>query len=190
MATITRILCPIDFSDFSRRALDYALMLARWHGASLTAMHVHQAPPPTVGALAAPEAMPLSLTNLDLVRRQIAAFLPPHAAVAVEPRAAEGDPSREILAEAASADLIVMGAHGRSGVERVVLGSVAEAVLRKSPCTVLTIPLSARGRRARFPSRSAAFLRPSTFPTPRWRACVRLPRLQRRPMHTSQSCMS
>jgi nucleotide-binding universal stress UspA family protein len=63
--------------------------------------------------------------------------------MAIEPRAAEGDPAREILAEAASADLIVMGTHGRSGFERFVLGSVAETVVRKAPCSVLTIPLTA-----------------------------------------------
>jgi nucleotide-binding universal stress UspA family protein len=149
MATIARILCPIDFSDFSRRALDYAVALARWYRASLTALYVHQPPLPTFGPLAslAPvEPIPLSPIDLDLVRRYIAAFIPHHGptAVAIEPRAAEGDPAREILAEAQSADLIVMGTHGRSGFERFVLGSVAERVLRKAPCSVLTIPLAAR----------------------------------------------
>jgi nucleotide-binding universal stress UspA family protein len=148
MAAIARILCPIDFSDFSRRALDHAVALARWYGASVTALHVHQPPLPTNTALAplAPvEQVPLSPIDLDLVRRHVAAFVPHgHAAVPIEPRAAEGDPAHEILAEAASADLIVMGTQGRSGVERFVLGSVAERVLRKAPCSVMTIPHAAR----------------------------------------------
>jgi nucleotide-binding universal stress UspA family protein len=65
------------------------------------------------------------------------------ATIAVEPQAVEGEPAREILAGAESADVIVMGTHGRSGFERLVLGSVTETVLRRAPCSVLTIPLSA-----------------------------------------------
>jgi nucleotide-binding universal stress UspA family protein len=149
MATIARILCPIDFSDCSRRALDYAVALARWYHAPVTALFVQQPPLTTAGPpapLAPVEPVPLSPIGLDRVRGHIAAFLPHHGspAVAIESRAAEGDPAREILAEAASADLIVMGTHGRSGFERFVLGSVAEAVVRKAPCSVLTIPLTAR----------------------------------------------
>jgi nucleotide-binding universal stress UspA family protein len=148
MTTIGRILCPVDFSDFSRRALDYAVVFARWYGASVTALHVHQPPLATTGPLAAltpVEPVPLAPIDLELVRRRIAAFVPHHGPtdMAIEPRAAEGDPAREILAEAASADLIVMGTHGRSGFERFVLGSVAETVVRKAPCSVLTIPLTA-----------------------------------------------
>jgi len=149
MATIDRILCPIDFSDCSRRALDYAVALARWYHAPVTVLFVHQPPLVTSGPLAplAPvEPVPLSPIDFDVVRRHIDAFVSHQRgpAVVLEPRAAEGDPVREILAEAASADLIVMGTHGRSGVERLVLGSVAEAVVRKAPCSVLTIPLTAR----------------------------------------------
>jgi nucleotide-binding universal stress UspA family protein len=83
--------------------------------------------------------------DLEQIRSWIAAFTPAEAQARapVEPKAAEGDPAREILAEAASADLIVMGTHGRSGFERLMLGSVAEKVLRKATCSVLTIPLSA-----------------------------------------------
>ena len=148
MATIARILCPIDFSDFSRRALDYAVTLARWYGASVTVLHVQPPAVPMAGPLAplAPvEPLPLPPGDLDPVRRQVAAFVSPeaHAAIAIEPQAVEGEPAREILAEAESADLIVMGTHGRSGFERLVLGSVTETVLRRAPCSVLTIPVSA-----------------------------------------------
>ena len=111
MVKIGRILCPVDFSDFSRRALDYAVALARWYGSRLTVLHVHHAPFP--------------------------------ARVPVEPKAAEGDPAREILAEADAADVIVMGTHGRSGFDRLMLGSVTEKVMRKARCSLLTVPLSA-----------------------------------------------
>ena len=143
--TVARVLCPIDFSDFSRRALDYAVTLARWYGASVTALHV-RSPMVTTSAALAPyapvETVPLPTGDLEAVRRQIAAFVPPavHTHLAIDPQAVEGDPAREILAEATSADLIVMGTHGRSGFERLVLGSVAETVLRKAPCSLLAIP--------------------------------------------------
>lgn len=147
MPTIARILCPIDFSDFSRRAFDYAVTLARWYRASITALHVQ---PPAVSMagplspLAPVEPVPLPPADLDPVRRQLAAFVSPEAhALAIEPQAVEGEPAREILAEAETADLIVMGTHGRSGFERLVLGSVTETVLRKASCSVLTVPLSA-----------------------------------------------
>jgi nucleotide-binding universal stress UspA family protein len=145
---IARILCPIDFSDFSRRAFDYAATLARWYGASITTLHVR---PPAV-SIAAPltplapvEPVPLPPVDLEPIRRQLAAFVSSGAppAIAIEPQVVEGDPAREILAEAESADVIVMGTHGRSGFERLMVGSVTETVLRKAPCSVLTVPLSA-----------------------------------------------
>jgi len=146
--TIDRILCPVDFSDFSRRALDYAVTLARWYGSRVTVLHVDHAPFPAVTQLAplAPvEPVVVTPSDLEQIRRRIAAFTPAEAQarVPVEAKAAAGDPAREILAEAASADLIVMGTHGRSGFERLVLGSVTEKVLRKATCSLLTIPLSA-----------------------------------------------
>ena len=148
MPPIARILCPIDFSDFSRRAFDYAATLARWYGASITALHVQ---PPAVSIagpltpLAPVEPVPLPPADLEPIRRQLAAFISPgaHTTTAIEPLAVEGEPAREILAEAESADVIVMGTHGRSGFERLMVGSVTEAVLRKAPCSVLTVPLSA-----------------------------------------------
>jgi nucleotide-binding universal stress UspA family protein len=148
MPTIARILCPIDFSDFSRRALDYAVTLARWYGASVTVLHVHPpviAPPGPLAPLAPVESVPVPPADLEAVRQQVTAFVPSAAQIAIEPQVFEGEPAREILAEARDTDLIVMGTHGRSGVERLVLGSVTETVLRKAPCSLMTIPLSAVG---------------------------------------------
>lgn len=148
MPTIARILCPIDFSDFSRRALDYAVTLARWYGASITALHVHPpviTPSGSLAPLAPVEPVPVPPTDLETLRRHVTAFVPPAAPIAIEPLVVEGDPAREILAEAEAADLIVMGTHGRSGFERLVLGSVTETVLRKGPCSLVTVPLAAVG---------------------------------------------
>ena len=145
---IDRILCPVDFSDCSRRALDYAVALSRWYGARLTVLHVDHVPFPAATQLAplAPvEPVVVMPSDLEQIRHRIAAFTPAEAQaqVAVEAKAAVGEPASEILAEGASADVIVMGTHGRSGFERLVLGSVTEKVLRKATCSLLTIPLSA-----------------------------------------------
>jgi nucleotide-binding universal stress UspA family protein len=144
MIAIARILCPVDLSDFSRRALAYALSLGRWYGAPVTALHVRpraarplfwgeEAPGPALESLlegpAADEAV-------HALVREVAASVP----VMVSFR--EGTVAAEIVKEAAetSADLIVIGTHGASGFERLMLGSVTEKVLRKAPCPVLTVP--------------------------------------------------
>jgi nucleotide-binding universal stress UspA family protein len=157
MSTIARILCPIDFSDFSQRALDYAATLSRWYGASLAVLHVYPSPISMTGPLApfAPvEPVPLPAADLHALRRQVAGCVPSalQARISISAEAVEGDPPREILAAAESADLIVMGTHGRSGVERLVLGSVTETVLRKAPCSLLTVPLTAAGAAGAVPT--------------------------------------
>jgi nucleotide-binding universal stress UspA family protein len=148
MVTIGRILCPVDFSDFSRLALDYAVALARWYGSRLTVLHVHHALVPAAAQLApfAPvEPIVVAASDLEHIRRRLAAYVPAEAQarLPLEATAVEGDPAREILAEAVSADMIVMGTHGRSGFERLVLGSVTEKVLRRATCSVVTIPVCA-----------------------------------------------
>lgn len=148
MVKIGRILCPVDFSDFSRLALDHAVAFARWYGSPLTVLHVHHVPVPAAAPLApfAPvEPVVLAPADHEHIRRRLAAFVPAEAQarIRLEAMVVEGDAAREILAEAESADMIVMGTHGRSGFERLVLGSVTERVLRKATCSVLTIPVSA-----------------------------------------------
>lgn len=146
MIDIRRILCPIDFSEFSRRALDHAIAIARWYGSTVTALHVFSpAPVPAFGpGFAGFE--PIVLTDVD--RHQLLAhtkeFVAAESApgVAIETVLREGNSAVEILAQASATDvgLIVIGTHGRSGFERLVLGSVAEKVLRKARCPVLTVP--------------------------------------------------
>jgi len=150
MIKIGRILCPVDFSDFSRRALDHAIAVARWYGSRLTVLYVYQPPAPALAPLAALAAGPveplvLSPGDREHLRQQIGRFTPAEAMkdIAVESSIGEGDAAVEILAEARSADMIVMGTHGRSGFEHLVLGSVTEKVLRKATCPLLTIPRTA-----------------------------------------------
>jgi nucleotide-binding universal stress UspA family protein len=162
MIEIRRILCPIDFSDFSRRALDHAIAIARWYGATVTALHVFS---PTPVAAYGPdpvvfEPIVLSDADRDHLLAETKAFVRPEGAQAVTIDAVvrEGSPATEILDQATSmnADLLVIGTHGRSGFERLLLGSVAGRVLRRALCPVLTVP---RGLQHAVPSGPVLFKR-------------------------------
>jgi nucleotide-binding universal stress UspA family protein len=148
MLTLQRILCPVDLSESSRRALHYARALSEWYEAPLTVFHVCvDLPVFEIGspfghspssAVVVEEAQ---LSHRCVVVRQFATTEIGDAAIDVVVR--EGsDPKAEILKEAAAHDgtLIVMGTHGRSGIEHVLLGSVAEKVLRNAPCPVVVVP--------------------------------------------------
>jgi len=146
MAEVRRVLCAVDFSACSRRALGYAVDLATWYACGLTVLHVH--PVPIVdearAALSPPAAPPAGLSPVERaeIRRQVEELLPSGSAAA---RAAqilvnEGDVAGEILAETQAGDLLVVGTHGRTGVDRVLLGSVAEDVVRRSSRPVLVVP--------------------------------------------------
>ena len=143
------ILCPTDFSELSHRALERAVGIARWFGAPLTALHVIPLSSPALllgGAAGGGYAMvPEDLAQEDrraaaeALRRCVTAS---HSAdMRVRTTLLEGDPAMQIeaTAEALSADLVVMGTHGRSGWDRVALGSVAERVMRRVGCPVLTV---------------------------------------------------
>ena len=146
MVEIRRILCPIDFSDFSRRAIDHAVAIARWYESAVTALHVFSPAPVAAFGPGPVTFQPIVLTAVD--RDQLLAdtkaFIEAEAApgVAIDAVVREGNTTEEILDQAGSmnADVIVMGTHGRAGFERLLLGSVTEKVLRKAPCPVLTVP--------------------------------------------------
>jgi nucleotide-binding universal stress UspA family protein len=149
MVSINRILCPIDFSDFSLDALRHGLGLAQWYSAELTLFHVYPVSPPLpVGGLPGSVQIPVDVDPDEMaqrVRRFCAPLVGPSGRnidVVVRP----GDAAREIRKEAerASADLLILGTHGRSGFERLFLGSVTEKVLRSTRVPVLTIPPSVR----------------------------------------------
>jgi nucleotide-binding universal stress UspA family protein len=144
---IQRILHPTDFSDFSRRAFEHARALAVRHDAALTVLHVvaDTMMPANEGAfLAAPL---LDGEAPEAVRFELAALVAParKAGLRVDTVVREGAPSAQIVALAGElpADMVVMGTHGRAGFQRWVLGSVAETVLRRVRCPVLTVPAHA-----------------------------------------------
>jgi nucleotide-binding universal stress UspA family protein len=146
MIEIRRILCPIDFSDYSRRALDHAVAIARWYGSTITVMHAFSPAPVATYAPGAPgfESIVLAHADRDLLLAEMKLFIEMESTpeVPVEAIIREGSAAGEILNQAADlkADLLIMGTHGRSGFERLLLGSITEKVLRKATCPVLTVP--------------------------------------------------
>jgi nucleotide-binding universal stress UspA family protein len=140
MLPIHTILHPTDFSAHSANAFHLACSLARDHGARLIVLHVRQPMPVYYGEGLAfvPEEPPAVEEGL---RKQLTALRPSDAAIPVEHCLVTGEAAAEILrfARERGCDLIVMGTHGRTGLGRLLLGSVSEAVLRRSLCPVLTV---------------------------------------------------
>jgi nucleotide-binding universal stress UspA family protein len=148
MLPIHTVLHPTDFSDHSAFAASLAGALARDYGARLVVLHVAQFPP----AFAGEGMVPVGEADLRAEGAARLNALPaPRADVRAERRLEVGDPATEILRVAAElpADLIVMGTHGRTGLGRLLLGSVAELVVRRAACPVLTVsrPAAPEGRR-------------------------------------------
>jgi nucleotide-binding universal stress UspA family protein len=138
MIEIKRVLCPIDFSAYSARALAYAAKMTAWYGARLRVLHVMPVLPPSNTNPLAETGRMLTLRNLDSAVNEIRV-----ADLNVEAALVESsDTAGTILQDAESfdADLVVTGSHGRSGVTRAVLGSVVETLLHKCRRPVLAIP--------------------------------------------------
>jgi len=139
---IHKILCPLDFSEYAEHALLYAKAFARAHGAELLLLHVIETPV----AYMAPDVV-LPAETLESQRVACTEKLTAMAAAVRDEHAAttwllvDGNPLVLIVETAAShnVDLIVMGTHGRTGLAHVLLGSVAETVVRRAPCPVLTV---------------------------------------------------
>lgn len=164
-STITRILVPTDFSTTSDAALDFAKPIARTFGASLHLLHVFEDPILSGGFPEAYAPMPpdtraalIDDANSELTRRvsdeertrfnATTTVVSGFAALAIVEYAQEHD-----------IDLIVMGTHGRTGVAHLLVGSVAERVVRLAPCPVLTVRADKRfvkqPQRADLPEKAA-----------------------------------
>jgi nucleotide-binding universal stress UspA family protein len=140
---IRHILCPTDFSESSGEAFETALMMATDSGARLTLLHVQQLPAPVFPDVILPVS-PSILRDAEQSAEHAMERLCERAraaGVAADCRVTVGAPHVEICdaAEEVGADLIVMGTHGRTGLSHVILGSVAEKVVRKAQCPVLTV---------------------------------------------------
>lgn len=135
------ILVPTDFSEPSGKALDYAVTMATSFGAKITLLHVYQLPSeafPYGSGTFPPE---LQGEIADGVAAALAKLVARYPKAGLQSRAEIGDARDTIIAVAKEigADLILLGSHGRRGIARALLGSVAEGVLRSALVPVLTV---------------------------------------------------
>jgi nucleotide-binding universal stress UspA family protein len=139
---IQKILYPTDFSSYSNQAYFHAISLAEKHGAVLTVVFVFN-PESTI----APGQRGDSESDRRYWRNLLEQIRPLDPNITVNHAFLEGDPATEIVryAREAVSDVIVMGTHGRTGMERLLLGSVAEKVLRDATCTVMVVKLPRGG---------------------------------------------
>lgn len=149
MPTPSRILVPVDLTEGSRAVVDYAVQFAQAFNASIEVMHAWE-PPQYVAPdllVAAPGWSPQSLekTALDAARKELESLIgATRASRPITQRLEVGEPGAAILrvAETGGFDLIVMGTHGRRGLPRLLLGSVAQKVIARANCPVLTLHVS------------------------------------------------
>jgi nucleotide-binding universal stress UspA family protein len=144
MKSIKRILFPTDFSENSYLALDYAVNLAKVYGAQLYLLHVINKP---LGY----DSYLLTSFHIDEIEKQATSAARQAMLELIQTRIdekvrvkivlARGVPFAEIVdtAKTSKTDLIIMGTHGRTGVPQMLIGSVAEKVVRNAPCPVLTV---------------------------------------------------
>jgi nucleotide-binding universal stress UspA family protein len=150
---IRTILHPTDYSELSRPAFELACSLARERDAELLICHV--APPPIIAAGEVVLEFPTG--EAEQMTAQLKRVKPDDPQVQVSHLLLRGESAAEIvqLAAEVGADLIVMGTHGRSGLGRLLMGSVAEAVMRKAPCPVLTVRTPFPGTQPQRPAAAA-----------------------------------
>ena len=141
MPSIKTLLCPVDFSQMSRAVLDYAVFMAQSHQAQLKLIHV-------VDQLHGFDSYKiLHMTDIEITHemerqartqlKELVATLPIPATFDIR----FGRAADEIVIQAKEdeVELIVMGSHGRSGISHLLVGSVAESVVRHAPCPVLVV---------------------------------------------------
>lgn len=136
MISVKKILYPTDFSSYSNQAYFHAVALAENHGASLTVLFVYS------GSSSSHELHEEASDEIYW-KKQLEQIHPVNGNIPVHHVLLEGDPATEIVryAQDAAMDLVVMGTHGRTGLERLLMGSVAEKVMRDAPCSVLVVKL-------------------------------------------------
>jgi nucleotide-binding universal stress UspA family protein len=142
----TKILVPTDFSDCSNEALKCASNLASDTGARIFIVHVDEFLDATVPAIPSVEGGNLveaawDTKRQDDVKAKLVKVVPTVSNVKYDQHYLMGSPQNEILqfANEQGVDLIVMGSHGRTGISRLLMGSVAEAVMRRANCPVLVV---------------------------------------------------
>jgi len=161
MNTIQTILHPTDFSESADHAFRLACSLARDHEARLVVLHVVASSAPVAGGMLVGS---FSYENLDDVDSELTnrldAMRKSHPDMPIEWRLSKGNVIDGILATAedVEAGLIVMGTHGRTGLTRILMGSIAESIVRKANCSVLTVktPIDQRAAEREYEERPIA----------------------------------
>lgn len=143
MICIKNILCPIDYSVYSEMALKYAIEFAEKYQAKLCLIHVLDI---RVYDINNPDLYDVNIVDEETIAKLRERLLrcvtdDTRGKIAVEARIIQGVPFAEIIkiSKEYKIDLIVIGTHGRTGISHAIMGSVAEKVVRKAPCPVLTI---------------------------------------------------
>jgi len=141
-----RILMGTDFSDYSKDAFDYAVLLAKQFGAELFLLHALEMPAffvPSVGRAAGPDVVNWihALKEEEQKKLQPLEAEARQKGVQVQSILKEGTPAQEILNTAGEvrAELIVLGTHGRTGLDRFMIGSVAERVMGQALCPIVLV---------------------------------------------------
>lgn len=141
MVEFGKILLPTDFSESAENASDYAVYLAEKFGSKIYVVHVVEPLTYTtdLGLDFGDQYSVMETTAKKFLEETVASIKEKNSDV--EGILLAGDPSNEIIRFAAQEqiDVIIMATHGRKGIEHFLLGSVAEKVVRKSPCPVLTV---------------------------------------------------
>ncbi|MDD3313698.1 universal stress protein [Pseudodesulfovibrio sp.] len=143
MAEIKKILCAVDFSDHSPKVAEYATLMAKGTGAQMLVLYVapslsqyvgFHVPPSSIESFVGEIVTGAEDTMNEFVKDNF-------KGMTVAGKVVAGYPAEEILAiaEAEGCDMIIMGTHGRKGIDRILFGSVAEKVVKSSKVPVLTI---------------------------------------------------
>jgi universal stress protein A len=148
-----RILVPVDFSEGSRAAFDYALALAEKLDGEVELLHVWETPTYLTPELWVSTAKQPPMALADYARQAAEKDLDAWRGgnrhrVPVRSRVAVGVTDQVIVEIAAEFDLVVMGTHGRTGLSHLFVGSVAERVVRRAPCPVLTVRRTEKGKKS------------------------------------------
>ena len=142
---IQRILVPVDFSEHAAPVIEWATYLAKQHGSCILLLHAYHLPVEFEQLEGAYLPQDFWTTVKEEAEQSLAAYVPAirEQEVAVETIVREGYPATVIDEEAAAqhADLIVIGTRGLSGLKHLLLGSIAQRVVQKAPCPVLTVRL-------------------------------------------------
>jgi len=139
---IKKILCPVDYSDFSEPLIKYAYSLAIAEGAEVCFLHTFKSYEASGSNFSAKQVQEEELRQI----KQIVDYVPKAEGVKATFHVAFAMPADGIVefADKNQIDMIVIGTHGRTGISRLVMGSVAEAVIRHANCPVMTVKIPDR----------------------------------------------